>query len=72
MLVYCVVDFMVCVVDFGLDCFVEWELVLIKVVGLGEVCVEVLCLVEVFCVKVIDVIVGYFIFEIIGKFFKID
>lgn len=50
----------------------EREFVLVKVKGDGDKCFEVLCFVDVFKVMVIDVIIDYFVFEIIGCMFKIE
>lgn len=48
------------------------ELGLFKVGGKGDKCVEVLCIVEIFCVNVVDLMLESFVFEIIGMFEKLD
>lgn len=52
--------------------FVECEFGLFKVVGEGDKCVEVMCLVDIFCVNVVDMMFESFVFEFIGVLEKID
>ena len=52
--------------------FIERELCLVKVAGLGEKRIEALRIADVFRARVVDSTLGSFVFEITGKADKID